>query len=431
MGAAWDAFDSPAEVRRGTVAPGADWRPSRRGAREPTMSHARRRPRLRERPGIVVTGGGTAGHVLPALSIAHALLDLGYDREDVHFVGARRGMEAELVPAAGFAITLLSGRGIARRLTLDNLTAAAGLVRGFATAARLLARLRPGVVVTVGGFAGVPASLAAVIWRIPVVVVNLDAVPGAANRLVGRFAALSAVAFAGTPLPRAVVTGAPVRPEVLAASRSVAGRLAARAELGLDEHAFVVAVTGGSLGARRLNLAAPALAARLSTGVGVGAPSAGGAGQPGTVVYHVSGERDHEAARTAGAGLDSSTYRLVAYERRLPVLLAACDLLVARAGASTVAEVTVLGVPSVLVPLPGAPSDHQRRNAETLARVGAALVVDDAGCDGERLAGIVEDLRSDPARLTAMGEAAASLGRPDAAAAVARLVDALARGSQR
>lgn len=360
----------------------------------------------------VLAGGGTVGHVAPALSVAAALVARGHDRSAIHFVGSRRGREAQLVPAAGFAVTTLPGRGVVRRLTPANLVAVGGLLVAFLRAIGLLARRRPAVVVNLGGYASVPCTLAAVLLRVPIVAVSYDAVPGAASRLAARFAAAAAVAFEGSTLPRAVTTGAPVRPEVLALDPSPAGRAAARAEMGLPADRLLLAVTSGSLGARRVNEAAVGLARAW-------------ADRSDLVVYHVVGSRDFpsvlaEAPSRPEGGLD---YRPVEYEQRLPALLAAADLAVGRAGASTVAELTVLGVPSVLVPLPGAPGDHQTRNAQQLVAAGAALLLPDPECTPERLAELAGELLGDAPRRHEMSEAALGLARRDAADRVASLVE--------
>jgi UDP-N-acetylglucosamine:LPS N-acetylglucosamine transferase len=323
-------------------------------------------------------------------------------------------MEAHLVAEAGFALTLLAGRGIERRVSAASAKSALALGGACLAAWRLLARLRPAAVVTVGGYAGLPCALAAIARRVPLVVINVDAVPGAANRLVAPFARVCAVALPGTPLPHAVCTGAPVRAEVLAVERSETGRARARAALGIPAGVSLVAVTGGSLGAGRLNEAALGLAGTWRT-------------RRDLVLYHVAGERNREevAARAPQGALD---YRVVGYEPRLPDLLAAADVVVSRAGASTIAELTVIGTPSVLVPLPNAPGDHQRKNAERLASAGAARVLLDADVSAERLAAEVDAIVSDRARQAEMTAAALSLGRPDAAARVAELAEALVQG---
>ena len=365
----------------------------------------------------VIAGGGTGGHVVPALAIGRALVDRGHPAESIHFVGSTRGIERRMVPDAGFPITLLPGRGIARRLTFDNVGAVAGLASAALQAVRLLRRLRPAVVVTVGGYASAACAAAAVVLRIPLVVEEQNATPGLANRLAGRFALACAVSFPGTPLPRSVVTGNPVRREIISVDRSPEGRAAAKRQLGIPVDRTVVAVAGGSLGARRINDATVGLAAKW-------------ADRAGLAIRHVVGERDFDhvgaAAPTAREG--GLLYERVRFEDRMDLLLAAADVTVQRAGASTVSELTVAGVPSVLVPLPGAPGDHQTLNARALADAGAAVLVPDAELDAERLGRELDLLLGDPGRLESMAAAAKGLGRPDAASEVAALVEAHARG---
>ena len=364
----------------------------------------------------LVAGGGTAGHVLPAVAVARALVAGGCAAGSIHFVGASRGIEARLVPASGFEVTLLPGRGVARRLSADNLGAVAGTALAVARAVALVGRRRPAVVLSVGGYASVPAVLAAALWRVPVVVAEQNAVPGLANRLAGRLAAACAVSFPGTPLPRAVVTGNPVRPELAHLDRSDAARLRAREALGWATAGHLVAVVGGSLGSRRINLATVAVAGAWRD-------------RPAVSIHHVVGERDaaEMAERAAAAGLDPSRYRQVSFEERMDLLLAAADVVVGRAGAGTVFELAAAGRPSLLVPLPGAPGDHQGFNARYLSGVGASVVVADGQLDGETLGAELDRLLSDPDRLAAMGDAAATLAVPDAADRVARLVEAHAR----
>ncbi|MBW3668128.1 MAG: undecaprenyldiphospho-muramoylpentapeptide beta-N-acetylglucosaminyltransferase [Actinobacteria bacterium] len=347
----------------------------------------------------VIAGGGTAGHVLPAVAVADALVARGHAASSIHFVGSARGLEATLVPEAGYGITLLPGRGIARRLTWDNVGAVVGLVAAMGRGMWLVARRRPAVVLSVGGYASVPCAFAAVVLRVPLVLHEQNAIPGLANRLAGRFARAAAVSFDGTPLPRAEVTGNPVRPEV----RTVPDRAAAREALGLPADKLVVGVFGGSLGARSIN--------RAVTGW---VP-----GRDDVVVYHVVGRRDWAELSTP----TGPWHRPVEYEQRLPLLLSAADVVVARAGGTTVAELAVVGVPSVLVPLPGAPGDHQTHNAGALVRAGAAVLVPDAELSPERLDAELSALLADPALLETMRAAARSVGVPDAADRVAALVD--------
>lgn len=371
----------------------------------------------RRRVWALIAGGGTGGHVVPAIAIGRALVERGHPASSIHYVGSRRGLEARMVPAAGFTVTLLPGRGIVRRLSWANVGAGAGLVAAVFQALALVARARPAVVVAVGGYASVAGAVAAVVWRVPLVVAEQNAAPGLANRLAGRFARVCAVSFPDTALPRSVVTGNPVRPEILAVDRSAAGRAGARAALGLPTDRRVVVVAGGSLGAGRINRAVLGLAEAW-------------AGCPGVAIRHVAGERDYAAVSTqappvGGGGL---VYQVVPFEDRMDLLLAAADVGVFRSGASTVAELAVVGLPAVLVPLPGAPADHQTQNALRLAEGGAAIVIADAELDTARLASELERLLGDEAILTAMGEAGRRMARPGAVAAVAALVDEHARG---
>jgi len=372
-----------------------------------------------ERRYAVVAGGGTAGHILPALAVARALAARGHERATIEMVGSRRGQEAALLGDEGFPLTLLEGRGIARSLSpralLDNARAVLGLLYASAKAIASMRCWRPAVVVAVGGYASFPAAVAAVVLRRPLVLVNVDAVPGAVNSLFGRAAAASAVAFEGTDLPRAVVTGTPVRDEILATERDAESSAAARRTLGVPAGRSLVAVVGGSLGARRINAAAAGLATRW-------------AGRADLALFHVTGRRDYEqfagAPTPRGEGL---WHEMVPYEERMALLYAAADVMVCRAGAMTVAELTEVGVPSVLVPLPGAPRDHQRANAMALVRSGAAILVPDEDCDAERLDATLGALLADAGALGSMETAARKLGRPDAAERVADVVERHAR----
>ncbi len=168
----------------------------------------------------LIAGGGTAGHTLPGIAIGRALVARGHPVAAIRFVGSERGSEVRLVPEAGFSLTALPGRGIQRKLTFANVGAVLGLIRAFGRALGLVHRLRPSVVVALGGYASVACALAAILYRVPIVVAEQNAVPGAANRIVARFARAAAVSFPGTDLPRSVVTGNPVRPAILAVDRT-------------------------------------------------------------------------------------------------------------------------------------------------------------------------------------------------------------------
>lgn len=365
-------------------------------------------------PTILITGGGTAGHTNPGIAVAQALVEQGFDRDLIHFVGAARGNEGMLVGEAGFSIDLLPGRGLLRSLRpdalLQNVGSAKDLLVGVVKAVTILRRRRPAVVLCLGGYAAAPASLAALVRRTPIVVSEQNARASAVNRLVGRFAKVCALPYPDVDLPHGVLTGNPIRPAVVQAVQGL-GPAEARRALGLPEDRAVVAVWSGSLGARRVNNAARALAERW-------------ADRADLALYHVVGRRDfadfvdHPHTVTAGRLI----YSTVEYEDRMPELLVSADVAICRAGASTTAELAVAGLPSILVPLPGAPRDHQTANTVELATVGGAMVVTDAALDAGGLGPILELLLDDRPRLDAMAAAARSVGRPDAAGRVAQIL---------
>jgi UDP-N-acetylglucosamine--N-acetylmuramyl-(pentapeptide) pyrophosphoryl-undecaprenol N-acetylglucosamine transferase len=364
----------------------------------------------------LIAGGGTAGHVQPAIAIARALVERGHRRSAVELVGSERGIEARLVPEAGFELTLLPGRGIERRISWQNVRSVGALVVAFWRAWRLVGQRRPRVVVSVGGYASVPCALAAVVRRVPVVVAEQNAAPGAANRLVGRFAKACAVSFPDTPLPRAVVTGNPVRPEVLAIDRQRDAPLA-RTKLGVEPGRRMLLIFGGSLGALRINRATIEAVRRW-------------AARGDLHVRHVIGSRDWDEITGAGPPLPPDAalrYDPIEYDDDMPTSLAAADLAVCRSGASTSFELLAAGLPSVLVPSPFVTADHQTANARHLERAGAAVVVPDPGLDGERLAFVVDALLADAPRLSRMAAAARAAAAPGAADEIAALVERYAR----
>jgi UDP-N-acetylglucosamine--N-acetylmuramyl-(pentapeptide) pyrophosphoryl-undecaprenol N-acetylglucosamine transferase len=360
----------------------------------------------------LVTGGGTAGHVLPALAVAEALVARGRDRSSILFVGSNRGVEAEMAPSAGFETVLLPGRGLVRGMDPSNLAAAGGLTIALRRSIGIVRARRPAVVVSVGGYAGFACAAAAALSRVPLVLVNTDAVAGASNRVVARFASCCAVAFEGTDLPRSVVTGAPVREEVARVSREEPARAVAKEALGIPRGRVVIGVFGGSLGSGRINESVLGLAGLWSD-------------RSDLAIHHVVGRRDWgEMSQVLPRGdRDGLHYQAVAFEERMDLLYGAADVVVSRSGALTVAELAAVGLPSVLVPLPRAPRDHQTANSRALVGAGAAVLLADSDCTPSGLAGALGSLLTDESGRQAMGRAAAGVGRPGAAESVARLVE--------
>lgn len=356
----------------------------------------------------LVTGGGTGGHVYPALAVAEELVRRGHPRASVRFVGSARGLEASAVPDAGFEIELLPGRGLRRSLRpaaiRDNVGALFGTVRAFGRAFRLVGRHRPRVVFGVGGYASLPCLLAARVRRVPAVIHEQNAAPGLANRVGVRFGAHAAVSLPDTPLRGAVVTGNPVRASVAAVRRA-------------PITPPLVGIVGGSLGAGPLNDAALDLYDRWR--------------DRGDVSVRLVCGRRNEPACTKRLGelrraRDVLAFELVGYDNEMEALYATAAVLVCRAGAVTVAELSVTGMPSVLVPLANAPDDHQTKNAQALVGIGAAVLVGEGELTGERLVECLDALLADETRLDLMSTAARTLARPDAAARVATLVEEVA-----
>lgn len=365
---------------------------------------------------IVITGGGTAGHTNPGIAVAEALVAAGIPTQDVHFVGGERGNEQTLVSTAGFSIELLPGRGIERRLSLASVKAVIALLAGLTKGFAMILRRRPKVVLCLGGYASFAVSLASVALRVPLVVTEQNARSSAVNRLMGRFAKVCALPFPDTDLPNGVLTGNPSLAAVVDSVRS-GDRSESRRRLGLDVPAadggqrVVIAVWSGSLGATRVNEAVRDLAVRWAE-------------RGDLAIRHVVGRRDWESFREPPPEVTGGSlqYQLVEYETEMPDLLAAADLAVCRAGASTVAELTIAGLPAILVPLPIAPRDHQRANAREMVEVGAGIIVDDAELDADRLIAELLPLIESAETRERMSAAAASVARPDAAYRVAALV---------
>jgi len=364
-----------------------------------------------------VTGGGTAGHVLPALAVADALVTAGHDAGEIHYVGCTRGIETRLLPETPYPHAFFDVVGFQRSLSRRNLAFLPKLVRARRGAIRLLRLLEPRVVVSVGGYASMPAVLAARSLDIPVVVVSYDFVPGRASQLSARRAAACAVAFENSPLPNATVTGAPVRHDLLTLDR-VADRAAAREQLAVPDDRFMVAVMGGSLGSGVLNAAIAQYATEHRDDMGL-------------ALRQVAGERfvaDVENVTPIdGEGI---VHQVIGYEQEMPAVYAAADLLIGRGGASTVHEVATTGIPAILVPWAHAADDHQTENVRWLAGSGGAIAVsEDDLARPQVLADQIERLRNDAGAREALSVAAFARGEIHRSGALAELIEQVALAS--
>lgn len=345
---------------------------------------------------VIVAGGGTGGHVIPALAIAQELRS-SYQAQ-VMFVGTQRGIETRLVPAAGFELELIKVGALKRVDFATRLKTMLDLPRALTISAGLIRQFRPDVMIGVGGYASGPAMLVAALMNIPTVAFEPNVVPGFANRLLAPTIRAAAVHFAQTChyFRNCYVTGVPVRREFF--------KVPARAK----DARITVLVFGGSQGAHAINRAVTDALPRLMEAL------------PEIHIIHQTGEKDYLEAQAAYLSAMVSA-EVSPFIDDMPGAFARADLLVCRSGASTVAEVTAAGKPAIFVPLPTAADDHQRHNAETLVAGGAARLLSQSALSTERLVAEVTSLLRDRAVLTAMAAAARGFAHPDAAAKIAAL----------
>ena len=346
---------------------------------------------------LVIAGGGTGGHLYPGIAVARELLRRVPDAR-VSFAGTARGLEARVVPKEGFELDVIRSAGLKGNSIAARAQGAAPVPVGLMDAWRLIARRRPHVVMGVGGYSSGPVVLAAALRRIPTMVLEQNAVPGLTNRMLAPWVRAAAVTFEQALSyfrGRGFVSGNPVRQEFFETS-------------GGEDRTWrspAILVLGGSQGAHAINIvfqaAAPLLFQRL----------------PGLTLVHQTGERDlvnvREAYQRAGVQAQVAPFLdAVAAE------MAAADIVVGRAGATTLAELAAAGRPAVLVPFPGATDDHQRKNADVLAAAGAAVMLDERELTAERLADVIASLMDDAARRREMAAAIRIFARPNAAAVI-------------
>jgi UDP-N-acetylglucosamine--N-acetylmuramyl-(pentapeptide) pyrophosphoryl-undecaprenol N-acetylglucosamine transferase len=350
---------------------------------------------------VIIAGGGTGGHVIPALAIAQELQS--HYNTDVLFIGTSRGIETRLVPSAGFQLELITVGALNRVDLATRIKTLFDLPRAIAQSAHLLTEFRPDVMIGVGGYASGPAMIAASFMNVPMMAFEPNVIPGIANRLVAPMVRAAAVHFPATQryFRNAVVTGVPVRREFF--------HVPERA----PDAGPTLLVFGGSQGAHAINVAVMESLTALAKAV------------PGIYLIHHTGEKDYQAAQDAAAkaGISAEVSRFI---DDMPGAFARADLLLCRSGASTVAEITAAGKPAIFVPLPTAADDHQRHNAETLANANAAHLLPEDKLTPDRLVEELASLLNDRARLQQMGAAARQFAHPHAAAEIAALAARIA-----
>lgn len=354
---------------------------------------------------VLLAGGGTAGHTSPLIATADALRRLDPDVE-ITCLGTPRGLENRVVPEAGYRLELIPPVPLPRKPGADLLKVPVRLRGAVRATHDVLDRVRPDVVVGFGGYVSMPAYVAVRRRGLPLVVHEQNALPGLANRVGARIARRVAVSFPNTPLPRAEYVGLPIRRMISTLDRA-ALRAEGRAHFDLDPERPTLLVTGGSQGARRLNQSVSGAARALADG--------------GVQVLHVVGPRGE-----ADPVPTDVPYVTVPYVDRMDLAYAAADLVVCRAGASSVTEAAAVGLPAVFVPLPIG-NGEQELNARPVVEAGGALLVSDGALTAEWVGGTVPDLLNDADRLTAMGSAAADLIPRDADEQLARIVAEAAR----
>ena len=352
---------------------------------------------------IVIAGGGTGGHLYPGIAVARELLRRHPDAV-VTFAGTARGIESRVIPREGFALDLLRSAGLKGTSPTALARGVALLPLSGADAWRILSRRRPDLVIGVGGYSSGPVVALAAARGIPTLLLEQNAVPGFTNRALARFVSAAAVTFESTVSyfgRRGFVAGNPVRPEFFDSTGSDAAPGPPR-----------VLIFGGSQGAHAINVAMVEAAPRLAEGNRV-------------VITHQTGERDLEFVRDGyrRAGLDA---RVEPFLFTMDREINDADLVICRAGATTLAELTAAGRPSLLIPLPTAADDHQRLNAEVMRDAGAAEVLAQPELTGDVLAARMLELTADRRRLDAMSAAAKQLARPDAARVIVDRALALA-----
>lgn len=355
---------------------------------------------------VLMAGGGTAGHLFPGVAVAEELQTVQPDAE-ARFVGATGRIDAELLAARELPHDLIDARPMPYGLSAAAVGGLVGLVRGVLQSRRIIRRFRPHVVFSTGGYVGAAVGIAARWAHVPLILHASDVLPDRSNRSVSRWAsAVTCVSPAAAEVfgEVAVVTGHPIRREVADATAEQG-----IAELGLEPGVPTLVITGGSQGARRLNNAVIGALPELLDELGV-------------QIVHLSGALDHAALQAQWQELGApARYHLIEHLPNAGLALAAADLLVTRAGAASLAEACLHGVPMIVVPYPHA-GGHQRLNAEPLEDDGAAVIVDDEQFNAQRLLELARETLTDTLRLRSMGDAALAAAHPGAAGDIADIV---------
>lgn len=368
---------------------------------------------------ILLSGGGTGGHVYPALAIADELKRRFPDAE-IRFAGTKEGLESKIIPQAGYHLEFLRAAGIERRFTLDNIRNLSLAMGGLWDAYRLLKRFGPDVVIGTGGYVCGPLLFTAGLQKIPVLLQEQNAILGVTNRLVQRFAGRVALGVAEAisgingDMKRVKVTGNPVRPEFFSLTREEA-----RERMQLKPEEKLIVLAGGSRGARSLNHNSIELHRFVEAASHCR-------------LIHATGSSQWEDVKKIfsdiGLSLESPNRQTIPYLENMPEVLRAADFIVSRAGALALSEIAVCGVPSLLIPYPYAAENHQEANGKAFVRAGAADLIIDRELTGAKMVESVERAIGSSKKWQQMHEGALKLGRPDATKTIADLAVELIEG---
>ncbi len=357
---------------------------------------------------IIVSGGGTGGHIYPALTLIDAIKNKRPDAEFL-YVGTEKGLEADIVPKAGINFVALKMEGgLERRFTPKNIFRAADAMWSVKRAADIVKNFQPSAVVGTGGYVCGPILLAASLMKVPTLIQEQNAVAGVTNKILSKFVDKIAVgtrdALKNFPREKTIYTGNPIRREVLAAKKSDGLR-----EFNFTDELPVVLISGGSRGARSIN---DAMIEILKSA----------AEKKSAQFLHVTGKGEFDSVTKKLSGLDAPNVKIVPYLYNMPTALAMADLAIFRAGATGLAELTARGVPAILIPYPFAAENHQEFNARSLVEAGAARMILNKDLNAQILSATLDELLSSPEKLKSMAQASLSLGKPNAADEIADLI---------
>lgn len=365
---------------------------------------------------VIISGGGTGGHIYPAITIARAIAEI--EPTEFLYVGSKIGLENTLIPKEGLPFVTIDVRGLERRISLRNVVTLGKTAGSLLKAERIIHKFKPEVVIGTGGFVCGPVLLAASLSGIPTLVQEQNVIPGVTNLILSRFANRIALGYreaAGRfkKKDKLVYTGNPVRKDILTVTKEEGRRV-----LGLNPHKFTLLVAGGSRGARSINSAMIEVHKYFKDATDI-------------QILHVTGDHEYDRVVKQLEGIDGKGRygegsHIIPYLHQMPEALAAADLAVYRAGAVGLAELTVRGVPSILIPYPYAAEDHQRYNAQALVMCGAAKMILDKMLTGKDLLEEILHLKEDSDVLASMTKASKALGRPQAAQDIAKLALSIA-----